>query len=75
MALLGIKCPYCGKSDRIGSLKLRKELKGDLSNADLERYQVLWRSLAKGDAALGVCKFCLNSFKDRPGLGSGRAVA
>jgi hypothetical protein len=63
IALFGIKCPYCGKSDRIRQLETPGELNGDLLNADLEQYQVLWQSLAKEDAALGFCKFCLNALR------------
>jgi len=60
IALFGVKCPYCGKSDRIEQLETPEELNRDLLNADLKHYKMLWRSLAKEDALLGICKFCLN---------------
>ena len=63
MALFGIKCPYCGKSDRIRQLETPKELNGDLLDADLEYYAMLWGSLAQEDATLGICKFCLNPLR------------
>ena len=63
MALFGIKCPYCGKSDRIRQLETPEELHGDLVNSDLEHYARLWRSLVKEDVALGFCKFCFNVLK------------
>ena len=63
MALFGVKCPYCGKSDRIRQLETPEELNGDLASADLEQYTTLWQSLAKEDVLLGFCKFCLNPLK------------
>jgi len=63
LALFGIKCPYCGKSDRIRQLETPEELRGSLAGADLERYTTLWQSLAKKDVQLGFCKFCLNPLK------------
>ena len=61
VALFGIKCPYCGKSDRIRQLETAEELNGDLLSTDLEHYKMLWRSLGKKDGTLGICKFCLNA--------------
>ncbi|MGA8571159.1 MAG: hypothetical protein ACLP7A_06415 [Desulfobaccales bacterium] len=63
IALFGIKCPYCGKSDRILQLETPDELNGDLAEPDLERYTSLWTSLVEGDVELGLCKFCLNPLK------------
>lgn len=63
MALFGVKCPYCGKSDRIRQLETPDDLNGDLAKPDLERYTHLWNSLVEGDVALGMCKFCLNPLK------------
>jgi hypothetical protein len=63
MALLGIKCPYCGKSDRIRQLETPQELHRGLPEADLQQYTALWKSLAEEDGLLGICKFCLNPLK------------
>ncbi len=63
MALFGIKCPYCGKSDRIRQLEAPEDLNGDLAKPDMERYTQLWRSLAEPDVVLGMCRFCLNPLK------------
>lgn len=63
LALFGIKCPYCGKSDRIRQLEAPEELNGDLAQPDLERYTRLWHSLVEPDVMLGFCKFCLNPLK------------
>lgn len=63
MALFGIKCPYCGKSDRIRQLETPQELYGGLPEADLQQYTALWKSLAEDDGLLGICKFCLNPLK------------
>lgn len=63
MALFGVKCPYCGKSDRIRQLEAPDDLNGNLAKPDLERYTSLWTSLAEGEVALGLCKFCLNPLK------------
>ncbi len=63
MALFGIKCPYCGKSDRIRQLETPEDLNGGLAKPDLERYTNLWNSLIEADAELGMCKFCLNPLR------------
>ena len=42
ITLFGIKCPYCGKSDRIRQLETPDDLNGDLAEPDLERYTQLW---------------------------------
>jgi hypothetical protein len=63
VARFGIKCPYCGKSDRIRQLETPEELHGALLKADVEQYKVLRRSLVQEDATLGFCKFCFNALK------------
>jgi hypothetical protein len=63
MALFGIKCPYCGKSDRIRQLEPPQELQGALPEVDLQQYTLLWQGLAEKDGLLGICKFCLNPLK------------
>lgn len=64
MALLGILCPYCGKTDRIRQLEPPQELEGVLSEADFELYKGTWSILVttNGDD-LGVCRFCLNPLR------------
>jgi hypothetical protein len=63
IALFGIKCPYCGKSDRIRQLETPEELNGALEKTNLEQYKMLRRSLVKEDATLGICKFCFNALE------------
>jgi hypothetical protein len=63
MALFGIKCPYCGKSDRIRQLEPPQELHGVLPEVDLQQYTLLWQGLAEKGGLLGICKFCLNPLK------------
>jgi len=61
MALFGVRCPYCGKSDRVRPLERPEELERDLPPDDLEVYRQLWQSLISEDSGLGVCKFCQNA--------------
>ncbi|MCG6894088.1 MAG: hypothetical protein LJE65_10815 [Desulfobacteraceae bacterium] len=58
MALFGVSCPYCGKSDRIRPLEPPDTL--SLSGEDQAGYEQLWRQLAPPEMGLGVCKFCQN---------------
>jgi len=60
MALFGLACPYCGKSDRIRELEPPEALDGGLSQPDKALYTLLWQRLASGHGGLGVCKFCHN---------------
>jgi hypothetical protein len=60
MALFGIKCPYCGKSDRIRALERPDEIKNGIKPESLLEYSELWMSLTPGYGSLGVCKFCQN---------------
>jgi len=60
MALFGIKCPYCGKSDRIHCLEPPQALARALDSTRLSQYADLWQRLDPLQAGLGVCKFCLN---------------
>jgi hypothetical protein len=63
MALFGVRCPYCGKSDRVRALESPEELENDLPPDDLEVYRHLWQSLISADPGLGVCKFCQNALR------------
>lgn len=59
MALFGVLCPYCGKTDRIRQLEQPPDLKGVLTAADLDIYKELWHLLVPNGWELGVCRFCL----------------
>jgi hypothetical protein len=60
MALFGILCPYCGKSDRIRQLENPQALTGKIESENMAIYCTLWDQLARGGGSLGVCKFCQN---------------
>lgn len=60
MAFFGIKCPYCGKSDRIHKLESPEELPQRVTDEDAAQYGALWHQLNPEASLLGVCKFCLN---------------
>lgn len=69
MALFGIGCPYCGKSDRIRELEAPEDLCGVLETKDIDAYTDLWRRIEPAANMLGVCKFCRNPvqlFTDPP---------
>jgi len=60
VALFGVLCPYCGKSDRIRELEVPGRL-GSRFRADAAaRYAELWSTLIGANGSLGVCKFCRN---------------
>jgi hypothetical protein len=63
MALFGIKCLYCGKSDRIRQLESPDQLHEKMDPKDMNRYSDLWKRLAQSGDSLGVCKFCQNLLK------------
>lgn len=63
MALFGIKCLYCGKSDRIRQLEIPDELHEKMDSKDMKRYSDLWKRLTQSGDSLGVCKFCQNLLK------------
>ena len=60
LALFGIKCPYCGKSDRIHKLEPPDDLPQRVNAEDALQYRALWHQLNPGTSLLGVCKFCQN---------------
>ena len=60
MAMFGVMCPYCGKSDRIRALDSPEKLEADLPGREHGTYRRIWESLVSGDPGLGVCKFCQN---------------
>ncbi len=59
MALYGVTCPYCGKSDRLRKLDPPLSLTS-LSDTEASVYADLYERLATQETSLGVCKFCLN---------------
>ena len=60
MALFGIKCPYCGKSDRIRELEEPDVLSAKIDSENMAIYFNLWDQLARSNGSLAVCKFCQN---------------
>lgn len=60
MALFGIKCPYCGKSDRIRELEEPDALRNRMDSNQMTIYLSLWGQLAGSNGSLAVCKFCQN---------------
>ena len=60
MALFGILCPYCGKSDRIRELEEPNALKEKMDAKHMAIYLELWEQLTRSNGSLGVCKFCQN---------------
>ena len=60
MALFGIKCPYCGKSDRIRELEEPGALTQKMDSKNMAIYCNLWDQLTRLNGSLGVCKFCQN---------------
>jgi hypothetical protein len=59
-ALFGIKCPYCGKSDRIHRLEAPEALADVVDSGKLRKYGEIWREVNPSGSQLGICKFCLN---------------
>ena len=72
MALFGMRCPYCGKSDRIRKLEAPDDLKGYIQAQDWIVYQNLWENVRRPDGWPGVCRFCQNILNLTD---SGRATA
>ena len=60
MALFGILCPYCGKSDRIREPEKPDGLTQKMESKDMAVYVDLWEQLGRSNGSLGVCKFCQN---------------
>jgi hypothetical protein len=60
IALYGIKCPYCGKSDRIRQLEEPDALSEKMDSKQMAIYFDLWGRLTRSNGALAVCKFCQN---------------
>lgn len=62
-ALFGIKCPYCGKMDRICLLEPPEKLTPAMGPEDTLSYKECWNTVSLPDNSLGVCKFCHNLLK------------
>ena len=63
IALFGILCPYCGKSDRIRKLDHPEDLRGSLNGDNFKKYNALWNSLTQSGGSIGACKFCQHLLK------------
>jgi len=63
IALYGIKCPYCGKSDRIREIEDPNELEGIIDPEDIKTYSDCRVALSLTAGSLGVCKFCQNPLR------------
>lgn len=61
--LYNIRCPYCGKPDRIRELESPEDLNSRLTPRDLTAYSEIWQQFTRPDESLGVCKFCNNPVK------------
>ncbi len=60
LALFGVLCPLCGKTDRIRELEPLEDLKNMLSQDEkaVELFEYCYKELLKTNFRLGVCKFC-----------------
>jgi len=74
MAIFGVTCPYCGKSDRIRRLEPPEDLDGAIDSTKREKYTVLWQRLNPSAARLGICKFCLNPLELNLREGTAKAL-
>ena len=59
MALFGVSCPYCGKSDRIRQLDPPQMLSAVIGQ-ETAAYADTYNQLSVPESSMGVCKFCLN---------------
>ena len=75
IALYGIKCPYCGKTDRIRELENPNELEGVIDSEDINTCSDCCVALSLPMGSLGVCKFCQNPLKISVKEGKAEAIA
>ena len=54
IALFGITCPYCGKSDRIRQLEGPEEIRSRIESADADEYVRLWKDLGMTDSLSAI---------------------
>jgi hypothetical protein len=59
-SLFGVRCPYCGKMDRICRLEPPEELRHCMETESMANYETLWEMVIRTDRSLGVCRFCQN---------------
>ncbi len=60
IALFGVKCPYCGKSDQIRKLESPDELTDTIDGEALAAYKAFFNEINSPDPSIGVCRFCRN---------------
>ena len=58
MALYGLLCPLCGKTDRIRELEPPDDIVYIVGEEDIEIYKNAWNKCLDESRVLGVCKFC-----------------
>jgi len=65
LALFGILCPLCGKTDRIRELENPQELQGLLSSetTGFSFYKECWEKFIDAGHTMAVCKFCNTPLK------------
>ena len=63
ITLYNIRCPYCGKPDRMRELESPGDLNSRLGPRDLAVYSEIWQQFTRADESLGVCKFCNHPVK------------
>ena len=59
-ALFGVKCPYCGKIDRVSQLETPEKLQQNMDAEEARMYTEHWHRLARPDHSIGVCTSCHN---------------
>lgn len=59
-SLYGVRCPYCGKMDRICRLESPGELGNSMKTEARAKYETLWKTVIRTDRSLGMCRFCQN---------------
>jgi len=73
-ALFGVRCPYCGKMDRIRPLEPPDRVDRIRLGASFEAYESAWGRLGSSGHGVGVCWFCRNVVVLPPGMSSAEPV-
>jgi len=60
IALFGVKCPYCGKSDQIRKLEPPEDLHRVVDAKALAAYSAFLTQNNHVGTSIGVCRFCRN---------------
>mgnify|MGYP001053265903 CR=1 FL=1 len=65
MALFGVLCPLCGKTDRIRELDPPEKLKASPASQhpSFNLYIMYWQKCTDQNLIMGVCKFCNSPLK------------